>query len=125
MTKQISLVSDGYLPPDGSGIIVDIEHLPDQMAVCVATWRGDLILWNTSTNEVRMVSNCFSFQVTQKKIHHCKRYIINSVFRYILGDSCFLTNGTFHKHSAFTYLIDNFCEMIMKWSCDFRHHCVM
>ncbi|KAK2177216.1 hypothetical protein NP493_613g03011 [Ridgeia piscesae] len=57
VTKQISLVSDGYLPPDGSGIIVDIEHLPDQMAVCVATWRGDLILWNTSSNELEGVGS--------------------------------------------------------------------
>ena len=52
MTQQISLVSDGYLPPDGSGVVVDIEHLPDMMAVCVATGRGDIVLWNTSSGEV-------------------------------------------------------------------------
>ncbi|KAI0220632.1 Elongator complex protein 1 [Lamellibrachia satsuma] len=57
VTKQISLVTDGYLPPDGSGIIVDIEHLPDQMAVCVATWRGDIVLWSTVTDELEGVGS--------------------------------------------------------------------
>ena len=48
----MSLVSDGYMPPDGSGVVVDIEHLPDMMAVCVATGRGDIILWNMTSGEV-------------------------------------------------------------------------
>ncbi len=50
---QVSLVEDGYLPGDSSGGVVGIQHLPDQMAACVALASGDLLLWNTTTNQVR------------------------------------------------------------------------
>ena len=43
---------EGYLPEDGSGIVIGIQHLPDLESVCVATGKGDVILWNTATSQV-------------------------------------------------------------------------
>ena len=53
---QVSLVDEGYgsSPDDAELVIVGIEHLPDQMSVCVATDRGDVLLWNTANNEVTL-----------------------------------------------------------------------
>ncbi|CAH1797491.1 unnamed protein product [Owenia fusiformis] len=59
IVSSVSLVEHGYLPADVTSgkTIVGIEHLPDQMSVCVATVMGDLILWNTSTSEVECVGS--------------------------------------------------------------------
>lgn len=51
--SSVSLVSDGYLPADGSGCVIGIQHLPDLESVCVATGKGDVILWNTVTDQAR------------------------------------------------------------------------
>lgn len=53
----ISLVNDGYLPPDGSGKVVGIQCIPDQQSVCVATDNGNLLLWNVFTQELECVGN--------------------------------------------------------------------
>ena len=50
--SSVSLVSDGYLPEDGSGCVIGMQHLPDLESVCVATAKGDVILWNTVTDQV-------------------------------------------------------------------------
>lgn len=51
--STVSLITDGYLPEDGSGHIIAIQHLPDLDSVCAATDKGDVILWNTLTNQAR------------------------------------------------------------------------
>lgn len=51
--STVSLVSDGFLPKDGSGRVIAIQHLPDLESVCVATDKGDVILWNTVTDQAR------------------------------------------------------------------------
>ena len=43
----------GFLPADGSGRVVGVAHLPDQMSVCIATAAGDVLLWNTTTDQVK------------------------------------------------------------------------
>ena len=59
--SSVSLTTDGYVPEDGSGCIVGIQHLPDLESVCVATGKGDVILWNTVTEQARgAVSITFS-----------------------------------------------------------------
>jgi len=49
--SSVSLVIDGYLPEDGTGRVIGIQHLPDLESVCVATAKGDVILWNTVTEQ--------------------------------------------------------------------------
>ena len=51
--STVSLITDGYLPEDGSGHIIAIQHLPDLDSVCATTDKGDVILWNTLTNQAR------------------------------------------------------------------------
>ncbi|XP_078368242.1 elongator complex protein 1-like isoform X2 [Oculina patagonica] len=57
VVSTVSLVSDGYLPEDGSGRVIAIQHLPDLESVCVATGKGDVILWNTVTNQIECVGS--------------------------------------------------------------------
>lgn len=51
IVSSVSLVTDGYLPDDGTGRVTGIQHLPDLESVCVATGKGDVILWNTVTEQ--------------------------------------------------------------------------
>ena len=37
--SSVSLTTDGYVPEDGSGCNVGIQHLPDLESVCVATGK--------------------------------------------------------------------------------------
>ena len=53
VVSTVSLITDGYLPEDGSGHIIAIQHLPDMDSVCAATDKGDVILWNTLTDQAR------------------------------------------------------------------------
>ena len=55
MTTSVSLVDEGYITQeDGkfSTEVVDIQHLPDQFAVCAILRTGDVLLWHIFTNEV-------------------------------------------------------------------------
>ena len=53
VVSTVSLITDGYLPEDGSGHVIVIQHLPDLDSVCAATDKGDVILWNTITDQAR------------------------------------------------------------------------
>ncbi|KAJ7339624.1 hypothetical protein OS493_006029 [Desmophyllum pertusum] len=57
VVSSVSLVSDGYLHEDGSGCVIGIQHLPDLESVCVATGKGDVILWNTVTDQIECVGS--------------------------------------------------------------------
>ena len=59
VVSTVSLVSDGYLPEDGTGHVIAIQHLPDLDSVCAVTDKGDVILWNTVTDQAR----AFNLQV--------------------------------------------------------------
>ena len=52
---RISLEDDGYLAVDNSSKVVGSEYLPDQTSLCLATNKGDVLLCNTTNNEVRAV----------------------------------------------------------------------
>ena len=45
-------MEESYLSSDGSGKVVGLQHLADQMSACIATTKGDVVLWNTSTSQV-------------------------------------------------------------------------
>lgn len=55
--SSVSLVTNGYLPEDGTGRVTGIQHLPDLESVCVATGKGDVILWNTVTEQLECVGS--------------------------------------------------------------------
>lgn len=57
ISAVVSLVSDGYMPQDGSGKVVGIQCLPDQQSVCAATDNGNLLLWNVPIGELECVGN--------------------------------------------------------------------
>ncbi|XP_072037766.1 putative elongator complex protein 1 [Amphiura filiformis] len=58
---HISLVEQGYLTVgDSTGHIIDIQHLPDQMSVCMATSNGDVLLYNTVVFELECVGSVAS-----------------------------------------------------------------
>ena len=52
----MSLVSEGFLPDNGSGNVIGIQYLSDLESVCVATGKGDVIIWNTNTKQARFSS---------------------------------------------------------------------
>ncbi|XP_074136167.1 elongator complex protein 1 isoform X1 [Sminthopsis crassicaudata] len=60
VTCEISLMSEGFLPEDGSGCIVGVQDLLDQESVCVATAAGDVLLCNLSTSQLECVGNVAS-----------------------------------------------------------------
>ncbi|KAI4885036.1 hypothetical protein NFI96_017717 [Prochilodus magdalenae] len=55
VVNEVSLTAEDYLPEDGKGILVGIQDLPEQESVCVATARGDVILYNLGTNQLECV----------------------------------------------------------------------
>ncbi|XP_071436399.1 elongator complex protein 1 [Pithys albifrons albifrons] len=57
VTREVSLIEEGFLPEDGSGCIVGIEDLPEQECVCVATAAGDILLCSLSTKQVECVGS--------------------------------------------------------------------
>ncbi|KAJ7396739.1 Elongator complex protein 1 [Pitangus sulphuratus] len=57
VTREVSLVEEGFLPEDGSGYIVGIEDLPELECVCVATAAGDILLCSLSTKQVECVGS--------------------------------------------------------------------
>ncbi|XP_062455173.1 elongator complex protein 1 isoform X2 [Rhea pennata] len=57
VTREVSLIAEGFMPEDGSGCIVGLEDLPEQECVCVATAAGDILLCNLNTKEVECVGS--------------------------------------------------------------------
>uniref|UniRef100_A0A8B9S867 Elongator complex protein 1 n=1 Tax=Apteryx owenii TaxID=8824 RepID=A0A8B9S867_APTOW len=57
VTREVSLIAEGFMPEDRSGCIVGLEDLPEQECVCVATAAGDILLCNLSTKEVECVGS--------------------------------------------------------------------
>lgn len=49
---ETSLTEDGFLPEDGSGLVVGLQDLAELQAVCLATAGGDVVLFNLNTNQV-------------------------------------------------------------------------
>ncbi|KAK3728978.1 hypothetical protein QZH41_008724, partial [Actinostola sp. cb2023] len=54
---NVSLVAENYLPSDGSGKVIGIQHVPDIESVCIATFSGDVILCNTIKEELECVGS--------------------------------------------------------------------
>uniref|UniRef100_A0AAY4D1C0 Elongator complex protein 1 n=1 Tax=Denticeps clupeoides TaxID=299321 RepID=A0AAY4D1C0_9TELE len=57
VVTEVPLTAEGYLPEDGSGLVVGIQDLPDQESACVATSSGDVILYNFNTHQLECVGS--------------------------------------------------------------------
>lgn len=49
---EASLAAEGFLPDDGSGLLVGLQDLAELQSACMATAGGDVILFNYSTCQV-------------------------------------------------------------------------
>ncbi|MEE6508366.1 hypothetical protein FKM82_020719, partial [Ascaphus truei] len=54
---DVSLTTEGFLPEDGSGHIVGIQDVSEQVSVCVATATGDVILYNLNSGQLECVGS--------------------------------------------------------------------
>ena len=46
----------GFAPENGGGSIIGVQHLPELEAVCFATAKGDVNLYNTAVKQVCKLS---------------------------------------------------------------------
>lgn len=54
VVSEASLTADGFLPGDGSGVVVGLKDLAELESACVATAGGDVVLFNLNTCQVRI-----------------------------------------------------------------------
>lgn len=52
VASEASLTADGFLPEDGSGVLVGLQDLAELESACLATAGGDVILFNYNTCQV-------------------------------------------------------------------------
>lgn len=50
--SEASLTADGFLPEDGSGVVVGLQDLAELESACLATAGGDVVLFNLNTCQV-------------------------------------------------------------------------
>lgn len=50
--SEASLTAEGFLPEDGSGLLVGLQDLAELQSACVATAGGDVVLFSYSTCQV-------------------------------------------------------------------------
>ncbi|XP_008325394.1 elongator complex protein 1 [Cynoglossus semilaevis] len=54
---EASLTADGFLPEDGSGVVVGLQDLAELESACVATASGDVVLFNFNTFQLECVGS--------------------------------------------------------------------
>lgn len=54
VVSEASLASEGFLPGDGSGLVVGLKELAELESACLATAAGDVVLFNLNTCQVRV-----------------------------------------------------------------------
>lgn len=52
VVSEASLTAEGFLPEDGSGVVVGLQDLAELESACLATAGGDVVLFNFSTCQV-------------------------------------------------------------------------
>lgn len=53
VVSEASLTTQGFLPGDGSGVVVGLKDLAELESACLATAGGDVVLFNLITCQVR------------------------------------------------------------------------
>ncbi|XP_005808681.2 elongator complex protein 1 [Xiphophorus maculatus] len=57
VVRETSLTADGYLPEDGSGVVVGLQDLAELQSACLATAGGDVVLFNLNTSQLECVGS--------------------------------------------------------------------
>lgn len=52
VVSEASLTAEGFLPEDGSGVVVGLQDLAELESACLATAGGDVVLFNFNTCQV-------------------------------------------------------------------------
>uniref|UniRef100_A0AAX7VC62 Elongator complex protein 1 n=1 Tax=Astatotilapia calliptera TaxID=8154 RepID=A0AAX7VC62_ASTCA len=55
--SEASLTADGFLPEDGSGVVVGLQDLAELESACLATAGGDVVLFNLNTCQLECVGS--------------------------------------------------------------------
>lgn len=61
VVSEASLTSEGFLPEDGSGLVVGLKELAELESACLATAAGDVVLFNLNTCQVRFTHSAVKF----------------------------------------------------------------
>uniref|UniRef100_A0A669F528 Elongator complex protein 1 n=1 Tax=Oreochromis niloticus TaxID=8128 RepID=A0A669F528_ORENI len=57
VVSEASLTADGFLPEDGSGVVVGLQDLAELESACLATAGGDVVLFNLNTCQLECVGS--------------------------------------------------------------------
>nr|XP_019938997.1 PREDICTED: elongator complex protein 1 [Paralichthys olivaceus] len=57
VVSEASLTANGFLPEDGSGVVVGLQDLAELESACVATVGGDVVLFNFNTCQLECVGS--------------------------------------------------------------------
>ncbi|XP_041845937.1 elongator complex protein 1 [Melanotaenia boesemani] len=57
VVNEASLTADGYLPEDGTGVVVGLQDLAELESACLATAGGDVVLFNLNTWQLECVGS--------------------------------------------------------------------
>uniref|UniRef100_A0A3B4TU78 Elongator complex protein 1 n=1 Tax=Seriola dumerili TaxID=41447 RepID=A0A3B4TU78_SERDU len=57
VVSEASLTADGFLPEDGSGVVVGLQDLAELESACLATAGGDVVLFNFNTCQLECVGS--------------------------------------------------------------------
>uniref|UniRef100_A0A3B3UYP6 Elongator complex protein 1 n=1 Tax=Poecilia latipinna TaxID=48699 RepID=A0A3B3UYP6_9TELE len=57
VVRETSLTAEGYLPEDGSGVVVGLQDLAELQSACLATAGGDVVLFNLNTSQLECVGS--------------------------------------------------------------------
>ncbi|XP_068596109.1 elongator complex protein 1 [Brachionichthys hirsutus] len=57
---EASLAAEGFLPEDGGGAVVGLQHLAEVDSACLATAGGDVVLFNLNTSQLECVGSVSS-----------------------------------------------------------------
>lgn len=61
VVNEASLTSQGFLPEDGSGVVVGLKDLAELESACLATAGGDVVLFNLNTCQARFTDSFLHF----------------------------------------------------------------
>lgn len=73
VVSEASLTVDGFLPEDGSGVVVGLQDLAELESACFATAGGDVVLFNLNTCQVSSVL-CFSTYLSKRRSNVSKDF---------------------------------------------------
>ncbi|TKS72786.1 Elongator complex protein 1 [Collichthys lucidus] len=91
VVSEASLTAEGFLPEDGSGVVVGLQDLAELESACLATAGGDVVLFNLNTCQETIIMMTKDFEpITEVGIHQDD-----------FGEGKFITVGWGKKETQF------------------------